>query len=90
LSKTCDRDSRLKGAEVVAECASLAGSEVTVHEMVTITKEITIDPIVVEVPSQEECQCVTHRVSLGSELAKTNSESLNLALVRDGFDADTL
>jgi hypothetical protein len=28
-------------------------------------------------------------VSLGSELAKTNSESLNLALVSDEFDADT-
>jgi hypothetical protein len=28
-------------------------------------------------------------VSLGSELAKMNSESLNLALVRDEFDADT-
>jgi hypothetical protein len=28
----------------------------------------------------------THRVSLGSELAKTNSEALNLAIVTDEFD----
>jgi hypothetical protein len=28
----------------------------------------------------------THRVSLGSELAKTNSEALNLAMVTDEFD----
>jgi hypothetical protein len=38
--------------------------------------------------SQEECQDVTHMVSLGSKLAKMNSESLNLALVRDEFDID--
>jgi hypothetical protein len=43
----------------------------------------------VEVPSQEKYQGVTHMVSLGSELAKMNSESLNLVLVSDEFDADT-
>jgi hypothetical protein len=32
--------------------------------------------------------CVTHRVSLGSELVKTNSEALNLPVITDGFDAD--
>jgi hypothetical protein len=44
----------------------------------------------VEQSSQEKWQGVTHRVSLGSELVKMNSESLNLALVTDEFDADTL
>jgi hypothetical protein len=44
----------------------------------------------VEQPSQEEWQGLTHRISLGSELVKMNSESLNLALVTDEFDADTL
>jgi hypothetical protein len=53
------------------------------------TEEIIVDPIVVDVPRQEECQSITHRVSLGSELAKTNSESLNLALIRDEFDINT-
>jgi hypothetical protein len=62
----------------------------TMHEMSMTTDEIIVDPIVVEVPSQEQCQGATHMVSLGSELVKTNSESLNLALVRDEFDADTL
>jgi hypothetical protein len=36
--------------------------------------------------SQEEWQGATHRVSLGSELAKTNSEALNLAVVTNEFD----
>jgi hypothetical protein len=31
-------------------------------------------------------QVVTHTVSLASELAKTNSEVLNLAVVTDEFD----
>jgi hypothetical protein len=62
----------------------------TMHEMSMTTDEIIVDPIAVEVPSQEQCQGATHMVSLGSELVKTNSESLNLALVRDEFDADTL
>jgi hypothetical protein len=34
-------------------------------------------------------QGVTHRVSLASELAKTNSKVLNLAVVIDEFDANT-
>jgi hypothetical protein len=52
--------------------------------------EETIDvPITVEQPSQEEWQGVTHRVKLASELAKTNSEALNLTVVTDEFDADT-
>jgi hypothetical protein len=52
-------------------------------------EEIVADPIVVEKPTQEECQSVTHRVSLCSELVKTNSEALNLTLVIDEFDIDT-
>jgi hypothetical protein len=89
LYKTYARDCGLKGVEVVAECASLPGGEMIVHEMGMTMEEIIIDPIVVEVPRQEECQGVTHRVNLGSELVKMNYESLNLALVRDKFDADT-
>jgi hypothetical protein len=34
-------------------------------------------------------QDVTHTVSLASELVKTNSEVLNIAVVTDDFDADT-
>jgi hypothetical protein len=89
LCKNCAIDSGLKGAEVVVECAPLPGGEITVHGMGITTKKIIVDPIDVEVPSQDECRGVTHRVSLGSELAKTNSESLNLALVTDEFDVDT-
>jgi hypothetical protein len=40
----------------------------------------------VEQASQEELHGATHRVSLGSELAKTNSEALNLTVVIDEFD----
>jgi hypothetical protein len=54
-----------------------------------MTEEIIADPIVGEQTSQEEWQGVTHRVSLGSELAKTNSEALNLALITDEFDTNT-
>jgi hypothetical protein len=79
----------LKGAEVVAEMAQLPGGEIIVHETGMRTKETIADPIAVDQPSQEECQGVTHRVSLASELVKINSESLNLALVRDEFDTDT-
>jgi hypothetical protein len=43
----------------------------------------------IEQPSQKELQGVTHTVNLASELAKTNSEVLNLAVVTDEFDADT-
>jgi hypothetical protein len=52
-------------------------------------EETIANPIAVEQLRQEECQGVTHMVSLSSELAKTNSEALNLAVVRDEFDADT-
>jgi hypothetical protein len=79
----------LKGAEVVAEYTPLSASKMIMHGARITTEEIIVDPIVVEVPSQEECQGVTHRVSLGSELAKMNFESLNIALVRDEFDVDT-
>jgi hypothetical protein len=85
--ETCARDSRLKGAEVVSEVASLTGGEILVQGT-SMTKEVIADPIVVEQPSQNECQHVTHRVSLGSEIAKANSESH--ALARDEFYADTL
>jgi maltodextrin utilization protein YvdJ len=79
----------LKGAEVVTKIATLSVGEITVHEMGVMTDETIADPIVVEELRQEEWEGVTHRVSLASELAKTNSESLNLAVVRDEFDADT-
>jgi hypothetical protein len=44
---------------------------------------------VVEQASQEKFHGATHRVSLGSKLAKTNSEPLNLAVVTDEFDDET-
>jgi hypothetical protein len=53
------------------------------------TEETIAAPITIEQPSQEELQGVTHTVSLSSELVKTKSEALNLALVTDEFDADT-
>jgi hypothetical protein len=43
----------------------------------------------VEQVSQEEWHGATHRVSLGSELMKTNSETLNLVVVIDEFDNKT-
>jgi hypothetical protein len=52
------------------------------------TEEIIVDPIAVEQPTQEQWQGGTHRVILGSELVKTNSKALNLAMVIDEFDAD--
>jgi hypothetical protein len=79
----------LKGAEVLAEMALLPSSKMTVHEMGMTTKETISYPIAVEQPSYEECQGVTHRISLGSQLAKMNSKSLNLALVRDEFNTST-
>jgi hypothetical protein len=62
----------------------------TMHEVGITTEKTIANPIAVEQLRQEEWQGVTHRVSLGSELVKTNSESLNLALATDEFDADTL
>jgi hypothetical protein len=77
LYKTCTRDSELKGIDVVAECTPLPAGEKTVHETGITTEEIRVDPIAMEVPSLEECHGLTHRASLGSELVKTNSESLS-------------
>jgi hypothetical protein len=59
------------------------------HEMGVVIEETIADPIAVEQLSQVEWHGVTHRVSLASELVKTNSEALNLVVVRDEFDADT-
>jgi hypothetical protein len=60
-----------------------------VHEDHVTTEETIADPITIEQPSQEESQGVTHTVNLASELKKTNSEALNLAVVTDEFDTDT-
>jgi hypothetical protein len=79
----------LKGVEIVAEIASLPGSEITVQEIGVMTEEIVVDPIVVEQASQEELHGATHRVSLGSELVKTKFEALNLVVVTDEFDDET-
>jgi hypothetical protein len=69
LYKSCASELGLKGVTVVAEVAPLP------------SEEIIVDPIAVEHVSQEELYSATQRVSLGSELAKTNSEALNLAVV---------
>jgi hypothetical protein len=63
--------------------------EITVQETGVTTEEIVVDPIAVEQASQEELHGATHRVSLRSELAKTNSKALNLAVVTDEFDDET-
>jgi hypothetical protein len=80
LYKSCGIQSGLKGAEVVAEITPLPGGEIDVHEMGVMTEETIANPIAVEKLTQEEWQDVTHRVNLGSELAKTNYEALNLAV----------
>jgi hypothetical protein len=54
-----------------------------------MTEKIIVDPIAVEQASQEELHGATHRVSLGSELVKTNFEASNLAVVTDEFDDET-
>jgi hypothetical protein len=64
----------LKGAEVVPEITSLPGGEIIVQETGVTIEEIVVDPIAVEKTSQEELHGATHRVSLGSELAKTKYE----------------
>jgi hypothetical protein len=79
----------LKGAEVVGEIASLSTGEIIVNETGATIEDTIANPIAVEQPSQEELQGVTHRVSLASELAKTNSEALNLTVVTDEFNTDT-
>jgi hypothetical protein len=80
----------LKGTEVVGVIVPLSAGEITVHKDGVTTEETIVDPIMIEQPSQEELYGVTHTVNLASELAKTNSEALNLAVVIDEFDADTL
>jgi hypothetical protein len=77
------------GEEVVAEMTPLPRSEMTVYKTGMTIEETIADNITMEQPSQEKYHSVTHRVSLGSELVKTNSESLNLALVRDECDVVT-
>jgi hypothetical protein len=74
LYKSCASELGLKSVTVVAEVAPLP------------SEEIIVDPIAVEHVSQEELHGATQRVSLGSELAKTNSEALNLAVVTYEFD----
>jgi hypothetical protein len=63
--------------------------EITVYEDGVTTEETIADLIVIEQPSQDELQGVTHTVSLSSELTKINSEALNFAVVTDEFDTDT-
>jgi hypothetical protein len=89
LYKSCASQSGLKGVEVVAEIALLPGGEITIHETGVMIEETMVGPIVVELLTQEEWEGVTHRVSLASELAKTNSKAVNLAVVTDEFDTDT-
>ena len=79
----------MKGAEVVAEIAPLPVGEINVHEMGVTIEETIADPIAVEQLSQEEWQGVSYRVSLASELAKINSEALNLVVVTNEFNNDT-
>jgi hypothetical protein len=79
----------LKGDEVVAEISLLLSGEITIQETGVTTEEIIVDPIAVEQASQEEWHGATHRVSLGSELEKINSEALNLAMIIDEFDDET-
>jgi hypothetical protein len=89
LYKSCARESELKGVEVVSEIALLPSGEITVQETSVMIEEIVVDPIAVEQASQEEWHGATHRVSLGDELAKTNFETLNVAVVTDEFDDET-
>jgi hypothetical protein len=88
LYNTCATDSRLKGVEVITKYTLFPGGEMTLHGTGMTTEEIIVDSIVVGVPNQYECQSVTYRVSLGGELVKANSVSLNLSLVRYEFDVD--
>jgi hypothetical protein len=79
----------LKGAKVVAKIALLPSDEIIVQETGVTIEDIIVDPIAVERASKEELHGATHRVSVGSELAKINSEALNLAVVTDKFDDET-
>jgi hypothetical protein len=89
LYKSCASQSGLKGAEVVAEIATLPVGEINVHNTGVMIEETISDPIAVEQLSEDEWQGFTHRVILGSELMKINSEALNLVVVTDEFDDDT-
>jgi hypothetical protein len=89
LYKSYASQFELKGTEVVAEITLLPIDEINVHDTGVTIKETIADPIAVEQLSQGEWQGITHRVNLGSKLVKTNSETLNLAVVTDEFDADT-
>jgi hypothetical protein len=89
LYKSCASESGLKGAEVVENVTPLPSGEIIVQETSVMTEEIIVDPIAVEQASQEELHGATHRVSLESELVKTNSKALNLAAVTDEFDDET-
>jgi hypothetical protein len=89
LYKSYASQSGLKGDEIVAEIALLPIDVINVHEMGVTIEDTIADPIAVEQPSQKEWRGVTHRVSLASELAKTNSKTLNLAVITYDFDADT-
>jgi hypothetical protein len=89
LYKSCASQSGLKGADVVAEIASLSDGEIIVQELGITTEEIAVDPIAVEQASQKELHGATHSVSLESELAKTNYEALNLVVVTDEFGDET-
>jgi hypothetical protein len=79
----------LKGADIVGVIVPLSAGEITMHEDRVTTEETITDPITIEQPRQDELQGVTHTVSLASELVKTNSKALNLAVVTDEFDTDT-
>jgi hypothetical protein len=87
--KSYASESGLNGAEVVAEITPLPSGEINVQKTGVTTEEIIVDPITVEQASQEGLHDATHRVSLGSELVKTNSEALNLAVVTYEFDDET-
>jgi hypothetical protein len=89
LYKACARDSGLKGAEVIAEVMSSMCGGIIVHQT-AMTEEVIADPIAVEQLSQEEVQNVNQRLSLGSEMAKANSDFHDLALATDEFDVKML
>jgi hypothetical protein len=89
LYKSGASQSGLNGAEIVRVIAPLSAGEIIVHENGVITEETIADPITIEQLSQDELHGVTHTASLASELAKTNSEALNLAVVTNEFDIDT-
>jgi hypothetical protein len=54
MYKSCASESKLKGAEVVAEITPLCVGEINVHETGVTIEETIADAIAVEHPSQEE------------------------------------